>query len=172
MGYKDNLKYDVVVTREDGRPVFRAVASFMSHTLAAQWMESNLLHTPFTATEDDQPVWDMYYNGNINCLFHNPAISLNYISDLPDTTTKSVLVEQAKLVGQFDYALPQPWVDEVVEIIHGDGAAPKEDLYYWITRGTVWYYPKVNVFGRVSGRPVSLVKESEQMLVRCLELTS
>ena len=173
MGYKDNLKYDVVIVLRDDKPVFEAVASFMSHGFALGFMRDNdLLYNPFSAREDVPPVWDMLYNGGTTCLFHNPSIPLLHASEFPSGTTKGDLAERASLIGEFDYSLPQPYVDMVVKTLHADMQDEKHELYRTIIGGVVWFYPKARVFGRNSGRPAALTKDANELLVRYVELTS
>lgn len=177
MGYRDHLKYDVLKTFENNVSVSpKPVASFSSRELALAFLKryaSNVIETPFTYERDSgAPLFDLVYDGANTILFHDPRHDLWSMREIAPNTTKETMVKRVIVsqFAQFDYALPQTWLDDVVKRLSETMYEDRARLYQIITFGTVWFYP-ANGYGRVSGRPLALIQEAENALVEYTELT-
>ncbi len=145
------------------------VAGFTKHSEMIEYMRKYIpLKTVFDAEYGDKvDVEVMNSQGYQTTLWHPVNFTpFDGYSDYVNSVSIRELAETAIKKGTYDYAKPQPWVDQVVDKlckIRNVNDDEKYTLYRIISGGTVWFYPREGN-GRLGGRPLALLSQTVDAL--------
>ena len=57
-------------------------------------------------------------------------------------------IEKRHIDGEFDYALPQPWLERIADAYGKDRDERWLFAYSAVLGGTVWHYPETSIWGK------------------------
>lgn len=160
------MRYRVDVKMKDGST--ETLAKFKYYDDVMQYLIYNPeLRTVFDerGVEDYNPNTGVYTEEGCYNLFNSPHAGLIRVSQLSNFPPSKREVAE-RILGKnttFDYAIPSPWVDKIVdqcEHVFAD-KYQRHQLYATVSGGTVWLYPK----GSVYGLPAVLTQEALELML-------